>query len=170
MIRWRIGLSVTDALSRFRVVALIGPRQVGKTTLALNVAAEIGRPIVHLDLERPSHVGRIAEPAWYLEQHQDALVVLDEVQRVPELLPVVRALVDARKPSMRKHARIPRGTERIYTARHEIELRPGDQYTIAPGVLHWFQSGDEGAVVSEFSSTSRDELDEFTDPSIKRLP
>lgn len=74
------------------------------------------------------------------------------------------------EPSTRMHARIPRGKERSYTARHEIELRPGDQYTIAPGVLHWFQAGDEGAIVSEFSSTSRDELDEFTDPSIKRVP
>ena len=97
MIRRRIGSNVTDALSRFPVVALIGPRQVGKTTLALNVAAEIGRPIVHLDLERPSHVARLAEPELYLEQHQEALVVLDEVQRVPELFPVVRALVDARR-------------------------------------------------------------------------
>ena len=43
-------------------------------------------------------------------------------------------------------------------------LRPGDQHTIAPDTLHWFQAGDEGAVVSEFSTTSRDELDVFTDP------
>jgi len=88
-------------LSRFPVVALIGPRQVGKTTLALNVAAEAGRPIVHLDLERPSHVARLAEPERYLEQHQEALVVLDEVQRVPELFPVLRALDDARRTAGR---------------------------------------------------------------------
>ena len=74
------------------------------------------------------------------------------------------------EPSTRMHARIPSSKERFYTARHEIVLRPGDEYTIAPGVLHWFQAGDEGAIVSEFSSTSRDELDAFTDPSIKRLP
>ena len=49
-----------------------------------------------------------------------------------------------------------------------IELRPGEQYTIAPGTLHWFQAGPEGAVVSEFSTASRDELDEFTDPAIRR--
>ena len=52
----------------------------------------------------------------------------------------------------------------------EVELRPGEQFTIPPDTLHWFQAGDEGAVVSEFSSTSRDELDVFTDPRIVRAP
>lgn len=67
-------------------------------------------------------------------------------------------------------AKIPSGDESHYTVFHEIELKPGDQYTIPPDTLHWFQAGDEGAVVSEFSSTSRDELDVFTDPRIRRLP
>ena len=55
-----------------------------------------------------------------------------------------------------------------YTVGHEIELRPGMQHTIPPGTLHWFQAGAEGAVVTEFSSTSRDELDEFTDERVAR--
>lgn len=67
-------------------------------------------------------------------------------------------------------AHVPAGSERYYTVFHEIELRPGDQYTIPPNTLHWFQAGDEGAIVSEFSSTSRDESDVFTDPRIKRIP
>jgi D-lyxose ketol-isomerase len=53
---------------------------------------------------------------------------------------------------------------------HEMILRPGDQHTIGPDTLHWFQAGDEGAIVSEFSSTSIDNLDVFTDPNIKRVP
>lgn len=67
-------------------------------------------------------------------------------------------------------ARVPEGGEAYYTVFHEIELLPGDQYTIPPNTLHWFQAGDEGAVVSEFSSTSRDEFDIFTDTRIKRIP
>jgi len=55
-----------------------------------------------------------------------------------------------------------------YTVAHEIELRPGMQHTIPPGTLHWFQAGPEGAVVSEFSTASRDELDEFTDERVAR--
>lgn len=63
----------------------------------------------------------------------------------------------------------PAGKEDVYTARHEIILRPGQQYTIDPGTKHWFQAGEEGAIVSEFSSTSRDEFDVFTDPLVRRL-
>jgi D-lyxose ketol-isomerase len=50
----------------------------------------------------------------------------------------------------------------------EMTLRPGDQFTIPPDTLHWFRGGDDGAIVSEFSTTSRDELDVFTDPQITR--
>ena len=51
---------------------------------------------------------------------------------------------------------------------HEIVLDPGDQYTIYPGVKHWFQGGPEGAVISEFSTKSTDETDEFTDKRLVR--
>jgi D-lyxose ketol-isomerase len=49
---------------------------------------------------------------------------------------------------------------------HEVILRPGDQLTIQPNTLHWFQAGPDGAVVSEFATHSADELDVFTDPAI----
>ena len=67
-------------------------------------------------------------------------------------------------------ARPPAGSEAYYTVFHELVLAAGDQFTIPPDTLHWFQAGAEGAVVSEFSSTSRDELDVFTDPRIVRVP
>jgi len=57
-----------------------------------------------------------------------------------------------------------------FTAWHEIILNPGEQYTLFPDTLHWFQAGPQGAVVSEFSTTSIDEADIFTDPMIKRIP
>lgn len=65
---------------------------------------------------------------------------------------------------------VPAGSRMHYTAFREILLQPGEQFTIPPGTKHWFQGGPEGAVVSEFSSTSRDEFDIFTDPSVVRLP
>jgi D-lyxose ketol-isomerase len=70
----------------------------------------------------------------------------------------------------KRKARPPAGSEAHYTVLKEVELNPGDQYTIAPNTRHWFQAGDDGAIVSEFSSTSRDESDIFTDPRIKRMP
>ncbi len=57
-----------------------------------------------------------------------------------------------------------------FTVWNEVVLKPGDQYTMPINTLHWFQGGEEGAVVSEFSSTSSDETDVFTDPGIKRAP
>lgn len=54
------------------------------------------------------------------------------------------------------------------TVFNEIILAPGEQYTIMPGTLHWFTAGDEGAVISEFSTRSTDETDVFTDESIRR--
>jgi D-lyxose ketol-isomerase len=65
-------------------------------------------------------------------------------------------------------AQVPKGREHTYTVWHEIKLPPGQQYTIQPNTLHWFQAGDEGAIVSEFSTRSRDEFDIFTDPQIRR--
>jgi D-lyxose ketol-isomerase len=73
-------------------------------------------------------------------------------------------------PTERPAARPPMGNEAYYTAAREVTLRPGEQYTLAPDTAHWFQGGPEGAVVSEFSTTSRDELDVFTDPRIQRTP
>ena len=60
--------------------------------------------------------------------------------------------------------------EGVYTVFHEIELLPGEQYTLKPNTKHWFQAGDEGAVVSEFSTPSFDEEDIFSDPRIVRTP
>ncbi len=68
----------------------------------------------------------------------------------------------------RPHARIPRVKESYFNAWHEITLKPGEQYTLPPNTLHWFQAGKTGAIVSEFSTRSIDERDIFTDPEIKR--
>lgn len=71
------------------------------------------------------------------------------------------------EPTAAPKAKPPQG---VYTVFHEIVLRPGEQYTMHPNTLHWFQAGPEGAVISEFSTTSYDECDIFTDPAIVRTP
>jgi D-lyxose ketol-isomerase len=65
-------------------------------------------------------------------------------------------------------ADIPNDTPGAYTVFKEIVLYPGDQYTLPPNTLHWFQAGPDGAVVSEFSTSSVDEADVFTDPNVLR--
>ena len=73
-------------------------------------------------------------------------------------------------PSDRVSCVAPAGSEPYYTVFSEICLKPGEQYTLVPDTLHWFQAGPEGAIVSEFSTRSTDEADVFTDPRIKRAP
>lgn len=73
------------------------------------------------------------------------------------------------EPTEPGKARVPEKYRPYLTVWKEIVLRPGDQYTLKPDTLHWFQAGDEGAIVSEFSSTSLDETDVYTDPRVRRV-
>lgn len=73
-------------------------------------------------------------------------------------------------PAENFRAVVPQESKPHYTVFHEIVLKPGEQYTIPPDTLHWFQAGPEGAIVSEFSSRSRDGHDVFTNPKIRRQP
>jgi len=73
------------------------------------------------------------------------------------------------EPAKQPMARVPEAYLPHMNVWHEIIMHPGDQYTISPNTLHWFQAGPEGAIVSEFSSTSTDENDIFTDPKISRV-
>jgi uncharacterized protein len=92
MISRRIYPSVTDALARQAAVALIGPRQVGKTTLALAIAEQTWS--LYLDLEAREDRTKLADPALFLRDYEDRLVVLDEIHRVPELFQTLRGLID----------------------------------------------------------------------------
>lgn len=94
MIKRSIHQTLSSALSKFPVVALLGARQVGKTTLAKAVGEEREPAAVYLDLELPSDLARLREPELYLERYSDRLVIIDEIQRSAELFPLLRALVD----------------------------------------------------------------------------
>ena len=93
MISRRLLSALASALDEVSVVALLGPRQVGKTTLALDLAKE--RPAVYLDLESEADRAKLSEPELYLAQHADRLVILDEIQRTPQLFSSLRGLIDA---------------------------------------------------------------------------
>lgn len=95
--------TLTSALAESPAVALLGPRQVGKTTLALEVAR--ARPSIYLDLESEADRTKLADAELYLVQHEDRLVILDEVQRVPQLFQTLRVLIDAGRRRGRRSAR-----------------------------------------------------------------
>src|SRR5476651_2129723 len=92
MLTRRIQAQIAADLAASAAVALLGPRQVGKTTLAL-VLGQMG-PSVYLDLENPADRARLADPALYLSAHSDKLVILDEIQNLPGLFGILRGLID----------------------------------------------------------------------------
>ncbi len=88
---------INHSLETTPVVALLGARQVGKTTLALTIIRTMKRTSLYLDLDRPSDIAKLQDPEYFLLQHMDKLVVLDEIQRMPHILPILRSIVDQRK-------------------------------------------------------------------------
>lgn len=92
MITRRAFQTVQQALTRQAAVALIGPRQVGKTTLAQDIAE--GTDALYLDLEARADRDKLADPALFLSAYADRLVILDEIHRVPELFQELRGLID----------------------------------------------------------------------------
>lgn len=96
-----ITAAIGQSLKTYPVVGIIGPRQTGKTTLAKRLQTGSSKKIVYLDLELPSDVNKLQSPELYLEQFEDALVVIDEIQRMPALFPLLRALVDRKRTSSR---------------------------------------------------------------------
>ncbi len=95
MLERAIQKKVERRLKQFPAVALLGPRQVGKTTLAHQIAVQ--RPSVYLDLESAADRSRLSDPALYLADHEDKLVILDEVHRVPDLFQSLRGIIDEGK-------------------------------------------------------------------------
>ncbi|WP_442976746.1 ATP-binding protein [Rubrimonas sp.] len=103
MLQRRIAPALSVLLDESPAVALIGPRQVGKTTLALAVAED--RPSVYLDLESEGDRAKLAEAELYLGQHEDKLVILDEVHRAPGLFHNLRGVIDRGRRARRSVGR-----------------------------------------------------------------
>ena len=94
MIKRDIILKVTQLLKEFPAIALLGPRQVGKTTLAKTVKSVNKKPLMYLDLEKPSDLKRLEDMELFFKNHRDYFVVIDEVQNKPELFSYLRPEID----------------------------------------------------------------------------
>ena len=103
MIKRRLHARLRRLLEEYPAVALLGPRQVGKTTLAHEVAERVDS--VYLDLESPADRAKLADPTLYLADHENRLVVLDEVHRVPDLFQSLRGLIDRGRRQGRRAGR-----------------------------------------------------------------
>lgn len=100
MIKRRIEAELLHLVNESPAVALLGPRQVGKTTLALNIGETL--PSIYLDLESEADRAKLSEPELYLASHGDKLVILDEVHRLPDVFQILRGLIDRNRRSGRR--------------------------------------------------------------------
>ena len=129
-----------NELAHMPAVALLGPRQVGKTTLALEVAQE--RPSLYLDLESERDRAKLAEPELYLSQHQDKLVIFDEVHRTPALFPVLRGLIDrARRDGRRQGLYLLLGSASLDLLQQSGETLAGRIAYLELGPLNTVETG-----------------------------
>lgn len=127
-------------LEQFPAVALLGPRQVGKTTLALQLAATI--PSLYLDLEASADLARISEPSLFLQRHADKLVILDEVQRLPGLFAELRGLIDAGRRQGQANGRfLLLGSASVELIRQSSESLAGRIAFLELGGLHALELG-----------------------------
>lgn len=152
MIQRRLLSTLITALDESPAVALLGPRQVGKTTLALEVVKT--RRAVYLDLESDADRAKLTDPLLYLSQHADKLVVLDEIQRVPGLFRTLRGLIDAGRREGRANGRflvlgsasidlLRQSSESLAGRIRYLELAPLDAGEVGAGRLDalWLRGG-----------------------------
>ena len=99
MITRQLKKELTKTLSLFPAIAILGPRQVGKTTLAKSLVKGLKKKSIYLDMENPDDRFLLQNPLPYFNQHKNDCIIIDEVQRTPELFPILRSVIDSyRKP------------------------------------------------------------------------
>jgi predicted AAA+ superfamily ATPase len=175
---------IAQTLARFPVAALLGPRQVGKTTLARQLAAQWQGPVKHFDLEDPDDLARLADPSFVLRPLQ-GLVILDEIQTRPDLFPLLRVLADrpdiparflilgSAAPALLKHT-----AESLAgrVAFHELdgfgldELASERKLTCEPDWIdrRWLRGGFPRALLAETQDTSREWREAFIRTYLER--
>jgi len=169
---------IKKALTAFPIVGIIGPRQVGKTTLAKMLENDLQKPTIFLDLERNADRQKLADPELFLSQQSEKCVILDEIQNMPDLMPLLRWLVDQKREPARfiltgssTPDLIRNNTETLAGRIAYFELTPLSLLEIT-GVqtmqTHWFRGGFPPALLADSDETSGMWLENFVDTFLQR--
>ncbi len=170
--------SLLETISYFPVTGIIGPRQVGKTTLAKFLMQKIGKESVYLDLESPMDQAKLNDPILFFNRNQNKCIVLDEIQRAPELFPILRSMVDAKRVPARyivlgsASPHLIRDSSETLAGRIAYEeLSPFNITELANEndiYSHWFTGGFPDAFLAPDSSLSKKWLSNFVQTYIQR--
>jgi predicted AAA+ superfamily ATPase len=166
MIKRLLQADIEQALKKMPAVAILGPRQVGKTTLAKTIAKKGNKNALYLDLEKSSDRNRLTDAHAYLEQHKDKCVILDEVQLMPELFSVLRPVIDEHRRNGRfillgsaSPALVKGVAESLAGRIRYMELSPIGVKELSKSIpiqKHWLRGGFPQALTSK---TDRDSYD-----------
>lgn len=167
-----------ELVDQFPVVGIIGSRQVGKTTLAKHLINNINKECLYLDLELPEDQSKLYEPQLFLEQHYDKCVILDEIQQIPELFPVLRALIDKQKTAGR-YIILGSATPELLKQSSETlagriaykELSPFNYSEISDNSdinSHWFRGGFPQAFLSQNEEYYKNWMKNFIQTYLER--
>ena len=169
---------ILDDLTFFPVVAIVGPRQAGKTTLAQNLHIPGGKEVLYLDLEWEEDRAKLAEAGTYLLQHEDKCVIIDEVQIMPQLFAMLRSLVDKKREPARFILLGSASPELLRNSAESLagriayhELTPFSLTEIwAPGILrqHWFRGGFPDAFLAPDDERAKSWLTQFSTTFVER--
>lgn len=168
---------LVDRLSYFPAVGITGPRQAGKTTLAKMLVEKLERPSVYLDLELPSDLNKLRAPELFLRENEDKLVVIDEVQRLPEIFPLLRSLIDLRREPGRflilgsaSPELLRQSSETLAGRISYLELTPFHQRELppVPERAHWLRGGFPPALLADSDARAFQWLNDFITTFIER--
>jgi uncharacterized protein len=179
MIKRDLTVDITKALTYFPVVGIIGPRQVGKTTLAKQLLSELTQPSIYLDLELDEDVARLGNAQAYLQSHADKCVVIDEIQLMPRLFALLRALIDQNRvparfiilgsasPSLIRHSSETLAGRIAYNELTPLSLKEIEAEGISQNE-HWFRGGFPNALLAPQSDLSAMWLRNFTNTFMEK--
>lgn len=179
MINRHLAKSVLDSLSYFPVAGIIGPRQVGKTTLAKLLLTQIPKPSIYLDLELDADVSKLNSAQAYLQSHQDKCVVIDEIQLMPRLFSLMRALIDqdrvaarfmilgSASPSIIRESSQSLAGRIAYSELTPLSLMEVESAGISQNE-HWFRGGFPDAVLAPDATKSALWLRNFTNTFMEK--
>ncbi|MBO0937702.1 ATP-binding protein [Fibrella sp. HMF5335] len=179
MIRRILEDYVLDQISYFPAVVLVGPRQVGKTTLVKTLQQRLPRPSIYLDLELPSQRDRLTtDTELYLSNRADQTIILDEVQQLPDLFPLLRGLIDQRReagrflllgsasPSLLRNTSESLAGRVVYLEMHPLLLE--ELPLPASYRLHWLRGGFPNAYLAPNTKRLRDWFESFVATYLQR--
>ncbi|RDB02986.1 ATP-binding protein [Runella aurantiaca] len=172
MIERQIKEQVVKNLTYFPVVGIVGPRQVGKTTLSKIIQKNLNIPSLHLDLELDDDLYKLQNPQTYLQMHAEKCIIIDEIQRLPSLFPLLRALIDqdrrparfiilgSASPEMIRHSSESLAGRIAYSELTPFSLLELQSTTIQQST-HWFLGGFPSALLAPSPDFSRIWLQNF---------